>query len=211
VRDEAHRSGRVLVTRVGLVIPNGLPYDGWEQAGERIVGVMDSSAWCLGDWVVYGESQYADRYRTAVERMGLEYQTIRNYAWVARRFDKSRRRPALSFQHHAEVASLSAKEQEVWLTRAEHLGWSRNELRKKLRVARGTGVQAEVRVLVPVIKAEPQRLARWRAAAARSDDELEDWIVLRLDAAAAATLAENNGENREYRQLSAKPSSKHGD
>jgi hypothetical protein len=38
---------------------------------------------------------------------GLDYQTLRNYAAVARRFELSRRRDNLSFHHHAELCALS--------------------------------------------------------------------------------------------------------
>jgi hypothetical protein len=34
-----------------------------------------------------------------------------------------------------------------------------------------------------------ERVERWRAAARRSDDHLEDWIVLILDRAAEDTLS----------------------
>src|SRR5947199_7344757 len=53
---------RILVTRVGLAIPTGLTYDGWEKAGRRLSTVADSSTWCIGDWVVYGQTRYVDRY-----------------------------------------------------------------------------------------------------------------------------------------------------
>lgn len=35
----------------------------------------------------------------------------------------------MSFQHHAEVASLSAEDQDAWLDKAEALGWSLQALR----------------------------------------------------------------------------------
>lgn len=52
---------RIFTTRVGLKIPTSLTYDRWEKAGQHIFQVADSSAWCLGDWLVYGQ----DRYQTA--------------------------------------------------------------------------------------------------------------------------------------------------
>jgi hypothetical protein len=180
----------VLVTRVGLQIPQDLTYEGWERAGRRLTDVMDSSAWCLGDWVVHGEKHYADRYRRAVDAVGLEYQTIRNYAWVARRFERSRRRTALSFQHHAEVARLGDEEQELWLGRAEELKWSRNELRRNIKAVRsGVGSPPE-KVSLPRIEADHNRVERWRAAAECTDDNLGQWIIASLDAAAAAVLGD---------------------
>ncbi|MEV6632800.1 LmbU family transcriptional regulator [Actinoplanes sp. NPDC051470] len=184
----------VLITRVGLRLPPDLTYEGWERAGQRLADVYDSSAWCLGDWIVYGESQYADRYRRAVDAAGLEYQTIRNYAWVARRFDLGRRRSALSFQHHAEVARFSDTEQDVWLAQAEERRWSRNELRRQIKLARTGGVPIPPKVPLPRIEAEQARLARWQAAAERVHGSLQSWIIESLDAAAAMTLGEGSDD-----------------
>ncbi|MFD9426223.1 MULTISPECIES: hypothetical protein [unclassified Streptomyces] len=70
---------------------------------------MNSSAWWLADWLIHGEATYGwRRYKEAVERTGLDYQTLRHYAWVARRFEHDRRRDSLSFAHHAAVQSNRA-------------------------------------------------------------------------------------------------------
>ncbi len=53
---------------------------------------------------MFGERRFGTRYRSAIEATDLDYQTLRNYAWVARNVDAGRRREELSFQHHAEVA-----------------------------------------------------------------------------------------------------------
>jgi hypothetical protein len=42
-----------------------------------------------------------------------------NYAWVARRFELSRRRDTLTFGHHAELAALREPEQGSWLDQAQ--------------------------------------------------------------------------------------------
>ncbi|WP_328472992.1 LmbU family transcriptional regulator [Streptomyces sp. NBC_00448] len=183
-----HPVRQVMVTRVGLQIPDRLTYDVWEQVGHRISQTLDSVAWCLGDWINYGRSRFEDRYRRAVDAVGLEYQTIRNYAWVARQVEVSRRRAGLSFQHHAEVAALGPEEQDMWLGRAEECDWSRNQLRRSIRDARRPGTASAERNLLPAITAAPERIARWRSAAEHSHVRLEDWVVLKLDAAAAAEL-----------------------
>ncbi|MEV7627197.1 LmbU family transcriptional regulator [Actinoplanes sp. NPDC089786] len=180
----------VLVTRVGLRIPGGLTYESWERAGQRLADVVDSSAWCLGDWLIHGEREYGDRYRRAVEAVGLEYQTLRNYAWVARRFTMDRRRPALSFQHHAEVAGQPDDEQDYWLSRAEESRWSRNKLRSHVKAKRRGGGESERQVSLPRIEAEQARLDRWRAAADRAACSLESWIIASLDTAAGIVLEE---------------------
>lgn len=182
----------VLVTRVGLQIPAAVSYDTWESAGRRISAVANSSAWCLGDWLVYGQWRYTDRYRRAVDAVGLDYQTLRNYAWVARRFEVSRRRDTLSFNHHAEVASLLPHEQDYWLNQAQELGWSRNQLRANVRAAREKEPAAAKTASVG-IQLTPERIARYRAAAERSDSSLESWMVDRLDLAANNALGGYGG------------------
>ena len=176
-----------MVTRLGLKLPNSLTYDAWENTGKRISEVVDSSAWCLGDWIIYGQHRYTDRYRRAIEAAGLDYQTIRNYAWVARSFELSRRRDDLSFQHHAEVAALSQPEQDYWLNQAAKHGWSRNKLRQHVRGIRDDDSRERPPGLPPV-KPAPEQVIRWRAAARRNNRSFESWIVDQLDAAADRTL-----------------------
>ncbi|WP_328618768.1 LmbU family transcriptional regulator [Actinokineospora pegani] len=180
----------MLISRVGLHIPPSLTYTGWERTGAQLARIFDSSAWCLGDWLVCGQENYADRYVRAVEAAGLDYQTLRNYAWVARRFPLERRRELLSFQHHAEVASLVPGEQDRWLDRAEKGRWSRNELRRWLRGTRlDKKAAAEATSMIPRVAVAAERVERWRAAAQRADDQLENWMVLILDRAAEDVLS----------------------
>ena len=84
----------------------------------------------------YGQDKFPDRYRRAMAGTALDYQTLRNYAWVARRFAPSRRRDNLSFQHHAAVAALSGPDQDIWLVRAAEFRWSLRQLRTQLQHAR---------------------------------------------------------------------------
>ncbi|MFG1853866.1 LmbU family transcriptional regulator [Actinomadura geliboluensis] len=118
----------------GMVFAQNLPERSWEQIGTNLRELANSSAWWLADWLIFGESAYGwRRYREAIDRTGLDYQTLRNYAWVARRFEHHRRRDGLSFAHHAEVTRLSPPEQDYWLRKAEEQKWSRNELRRAVR------------------------------------------------------------------------------
>ncbi|MFD0280046.1 LmbU family transcriptional regulator [Kitasatospora sp. NPDC127111] len=179
----------ILTTRVGLRIPGSLTYDRWEKAGSQIFQIADSSAWCLGDWLVYGQERYADRYQTGVQAAGLDYQTLRNYAWVARNFELWRRREALSFGHHAEVASLPPAEADTWLDRAEQHGWSRNQLRTRLRESRAGSREARPGCAsLPRISANRDRVERWREAASKVDRDFEEWVRNALDRAAAHEL-----------------------
>jgi hypothetical protein len=133
----------IIIPSRGLVMPRQLPFEAWLAIGVKLSTLSSSFAWCLGDWLVYGEVSYSGRYRDALERTSFEYQTLRNCAWVARKFPLSRRRDNLSFGHHAEVAALTEPEQAYWLRKAEELSWSRNRLRGEVRSSRRERVKSE--------------------------------------------------------------------
>ena len=165
-----------------------MSYADWARTGCHLARISQGVAWALGDWLLYGQAQFAGRYREAVAATELDYQTLRNYAWVARSVPPDRRRVGLSFQHHAEVAALSEAEQELWLTRAERLRWSRNQLRREISTHRRRslappGEQIVVRLALPAAREE-----RWRRAARESALDLEDWLALAADLAADAVL-----------------------
>lgn len=131
----AHVETSAFVTRRGLLLPKRIAFDKWVRIGDYLSRALSSSTWCLGDWLVYGEASFNGRYRDAIELTSLDYQTLRNHAWVARRFPMSRRRDTLSFTHHAEVASLSEPEQDFWLRKAEESGWSAKRLRREVKAS----------------------------------------------------------------------------
>ncbi len=194
---DADRSGKgavevaVTATRVGLRFPGReLEFQEWRRAGAKITRIANASAWYLGDWVAYGEAHYEDRYRCAVDAVGLSYQTLRNYAWVSRRFAMSRRRDTLTFYHHMEVAKFCCADQDRWLDRAEEAKLSVRALRREIASVRGVGESG--RSLEPkarTIHAEPSRVERWRAAASLANKNLDDWIVHALDDAAKQSLS----------------------
>lgn len=183
-RERPRGESQVLATRVGLRFPRKLAFSEWERAGHQLTRVVDSSAWCLGDWLVYGQTHYTDSYRRVIDATGLDYGTLRNYASVARRVPLSRRRDTLTFQHHAEVAGLPGDEQEMWLDRAEKQKWSRNQLRHRLSLSRGESRRTG-RSESPVrrLSFQAELVDRWRAAAERAGCDVEEWIITTLDSA----------------------------
>jgi hypothetical protein len=176
-------NGSALTRRTSLLLPPNLPLTEWRRLGQQIHVIADSSAWWLGDWLIYGQDNYPDRYKRAAAETSLDYQTLRNYAWVARKIAPVRRREKLSFQHHAEVAGLPTDEQDTWLTRAEAASWTRNQLRRQIRAGRRRDEgRPEVALVQMNVVAERQQ--RWQKAAESADMELLAWIVLTLDQAA---------------------------
>jgi hypothetical protein len=185
---------QIHVTRVGLQFPDSvIAFEEWQQAGNRIARAANSAAWYLGDWLAYGEFQYTDRYRSVIDTVGVSYQTLRNYAWVARRFSLSRRRDKLTFYHHMEVARLPEEDQDHWLDQAVEQNWSVHRLRRQLRRMREGGEEEKDsgKAVLPRIDADQERLDRWRAAAEQADTSLEGWVVFSLDRAAQRVLDED--------------------
>jgi hypothetical protein len=197
--DEPVSSDRTIRTsKTALYLTGGLTFESWKRVGGRISLVQMSSAWWIGDWLNYGQAAYGRRYREATEITGLDYQTLRNYAWVASRFQVSRRRDNLSFQHHAEVAALPEPDQETWLLRASTFGWSRNELRRRIRSDHSSSSSSSSSSsggldgppAAVVIKAGSKQRQRWLEAAVATGQEFSTWVAAALDRAADAVLAE---------------------
>ena len=177
----AHRRA-VVPTRTGLAFDPLLAFEAWSAIGVRIARHANATTWWLGDWLNYGRTKYGRRYKDAIVATGLDYQTLRNYAMVARRFDVSRRRDGLSFQHHAEVCALSDIDQDRWLDTACMHRWPRNELRRQLRAQRMLAAGPSRIVLRVEVSADRER--SWGQAATASGLALEAWITSVLDDAA---------------------------
>jgi hypothetical protein len=186
---------RTGVTSFGLCLPKKMPFEAWHRLGGQIALISNVSAWWLGDWLVYGAGQYPGRYKNAIAGTSLDYKTLRNYAWVARRFEMSRRRDKLSFQHHAEVAALTVPEQDLWLDRAQAFRWSKAELRHRLHQrVRPEPEPGDTTVLVLRLQVARPREERWHAAADRTDATFEEWLTLVLDTAADRLLDEQGSK-----------------
>jgi len=91
------------------------------------------SNWWVGDWLQYGAARWGEKYAEAARITGYDVKTLRNIAYVARRFDLSRRRDKLTWSHHAEVAVLDHEEQDRWLDRVVADRLSVADLRIELR------------------------------------------------------------------------------
>jgi hypothetical protein len=108
----------------------------WVRQGSWLGSLGRATGWWIGDWLRYGNAHYGDRYSSAGRVTGYDVQSLMNMAYVAGRFEPSRRRDGLSFSHHAELAGLPADEQDLWLDRAELAGLSVRSLRAELRRTR---------------------------------------------------------------------------
>lgn len=122
------------LTRVGLS-PVGKPdLDTWKKAGGSLQQMDGAIHWWIGDWLNYGHEHYEHgQYEEALEVLPFTYSTITHDKWVAQQIESCRRRQNLSWSHHATVAPLELEQQEELLAEAEKEGWTRAELRRRIK------------------------------------------------------------------------------
>jgi len=97
---------------------------------------VDKYQFVLGDLMLRGEQALGeDAYAKAAAATGKQPETLRHYAWVAKRVPAVVRTTALTFNHHRQVAKLSSGAQMAWLARAEAEGLSVVDLKKAIRAA----------------------------------------------------------------------------
>jgi N6-adenosine-specific RNA methylase IME4 len=123
-------------TETGLSLPAGLSYEEWAQVGHVLGRMGRAVQWWLGDWLLYGEHVYGEKFAQAATETGFDEQTLMNAQRVARSLHNYRRRESLSFSHHEAVAALSPAEGDAWLDEAEQDGCSVHELRRRIRLAK---------------------------------------------------------------------------
>lgn len=174
----------VPASAIALQLPKELTFEKWAEIGQLVVRVANASAWWIGDWASRGQWDFGTKYREVIEATGLDYQTIKNYAWVCGKFDWSRRRDQLSFGHHAIVAALPQREQDSWLDLAERETLSVRALQAAVAGARSVsgGDAPELERLT--LAFEPARLEKWQHAAEAAGLRFDEWAAAALDAAA---------------------------
>lgn len=122
------------ITRRGLELPEGLPFEEWAQIGQKLYEVEQSIQWLIGDWWNYGDHRYGEMAAQALPE-GMAYSTFARYSQVAAEIPLSRRRESLSFSHHSEVVApgLNADDRERLLDAAAERSLSREEFRQVVR------------------------------------------------------------------------------
>lgn len=128
------------VTETALVLNDPeLTWESYEQLGKFIGQMQRSIEWWMADLFIHGEEIFGHRFAQVDEAFGVAPHTLSNRVSVARRIPPNRRRAALNFSIHAEVAYLEPRDRDLWLDRAERGQWTRSRLREEMRAARGIG------------------------------------------------------------------------
>jgi hypothetical protein len=151
--ETARQGDCTALTPVSWEGAEGLSFEDWVGHGRRLGATARAGGWWIGDWVRFGNARYGERYTRAARITGYDAQTLMNMAWVASRFEISRRRENLSWSHHAELVALPVEEQEAWLDAAEENRLSvrclREELRRARKAAGATGASAHGALVCP--------------------------------------------------------------
>lgn len=120
------------ITTVGLSLSGALEFEEWESLGPALGKGARGYSWSIGDWLVYGEWAFGEKYSQAMESTGLSSGRLRNLSWLASKVPMSVRHESLSMSHHEAVAPLSPDHQMIMLDLAESNGWTRDELRERV-------------------------------------------------------------------------------
>lgn len=123
-------------TETGLQLPPDLSYEDWARVGHALGRMGRAVQWWLGDWLLYGEHRYGEKFAQAAAETGFDEQTLNACQWVASRFPDMRRRISLSWSHHRNVAALPEVEADAMLGRAERESLSVHDMRRAVRLAK---------------------------------------------------------------------------
>lgn len=106
-------------TATGLQLPEDLSFEEWSDCGTGLRRLDGAVKWWVGDWLIFGEERFPERWSQAVEMTEYDQETLRKAAWVAASVPRGTRRETLPYRHHEIVASLPSEEQEKWLNACE--------------------------------------------------------------------------------------------
>ena len=125
--------GPFTATPTGLIVTAPVPYEVWEAYGGALRRVESSLQWVIGDWLIYGEDTYGEKYAQATSMWpGRTIERLKRYAFVSQCVHLPIRTQNLSWSHHAEVATMDTVDQKLWLEKAEENNWSVRELKTNL-------------------------------------------------------------------------------
>ena len=125
------------ITPTGIEFHQDLDFTEWNDLGQKLAPIGKSIGFIIGDWINYGETAYGEKYEEALAKTGLAYQTLMNFAYVARKVEISLRKENLDWYQHATVAKLKTDEEKRhWLDMAEQHDLSVRRLRKSINFGR---------------------------------------------------------------------------
>jgi hypothetical protein len=93
----------------------------------------------IGDGLNYGDLRWHDTYVQYVNATGHRVELLRDFKWVYGAIPKPLRQKGLRYGHYKAAAALSTlNERKAWLIAAAKEGWTTDELRSLIKVAKAT-------------------------------------------------------------------------
>jgi hypothetical protein len=121
------------LTATGLIPPEEMTFEAWEQIGRLLFKLEGSIKWLIGDWLVYGADLAYGKIDTVAQSLGQKTQALYDYAYVSRHVQFSVRTENLSWSHHSRVAKLPPNEQIEALAYGVKHQMSFNDFRKWIK------------------------------------------------------------------------------
>lgn len=123
----------VVLSPCGARFNQSLDKADWKALWPNLRGWTSSLHWLLGDWLNFGKKTYGEKYALALDQTEVEYQLLRDCAWVCAAVPLASREESLSWTHHREVAPLAPRDQKRFLKLATEDRWTVSQLRRAIR------------------------------------------------------------------------------
>lgn len=127
--------GKFTLSVAGIAVTGSPRFDEWATTYAVVERIESGVMWWLGDLLNYGENAYGEAFSQVLNASGYREGTLRNAKWVAASVPASRRREAIPFSLHQEVASLTPAKQDEYLDKAANEGLTRAELRRAIHAS----------------------------------------------------------------------------
>jgi hypothetical protein len=103
-----------------LRLQGDTPWEAYEKTVDSLLGANDALPWWIGDALLFGENKWGEMYTQAIqEKYQREYDTLRNYVYVARAYQFGDRSPNLSWTHHLRMAVLPEEQRAELMAEAQ--------------------------------------------------------------------------------------------
>ena len=129
-------NGTIHVSTLGVQFEGEVPEHAVDDLLKKAGTVARGCLFIIGDAINFACGNYGEKYEHWRGLTGLEYQTLMNASWIARKIEISLRRENLTYDHHKLVARLEPDEQKRWLDTATEQNMSSRRLRKSLLLGR---------------------------------------------------------------------------
>ncbi len=104
IADSLGHLDKIKLTPTSLSVVGTITFEEWSTHYSFFKNIERAAHWWIGDLLNYGEEHWPESFTQVIE--DYAEQTRQNDKWVAKAVPPEKRRPELSFSHHAEVASL---------------------------------------------------------------------------------------------------------